>query len=481
MKKITSKTSNSDVISSMVYGFTNPMDSRPQRFRDKFTSRPTCVAKPFTRDNAVWGDETATTSLTLAPELFFCAVFRDIFRASVQYEANNENSLWRYDLWGTDGVGTTASWNGLSIWGDPDLEIVPANWTKAVAAFGTVYRPHGNTLYPGLHEDECYIWIDAGVSDAPGPYTRLGIDIDAAASANNEIILEALKWDNGVVRFAGSAGVITGASSFYLPMNVADGYQSGYYTFRFKRASGTSKKVSHVYLQSTMSSFGHHCAGTLDQCVAAIGNYRVLSASLMYTNTASPLNKQGQITAVQFGNGQTWNEFVQTGFDAISEANGAATIPIDKGMYAFLKPTGPSDFDMQTGSYNNNGIPMRTGFQLGSNKEFVVMMGQCTAPDSRNGYVTVCHHVEFETTDNWRAQSKTNVDPVAFDDALLILASLPQFSENANHLLAFAEKVRGMLQKGLKAVEVNVPKLLEWSFDHLPQIASAAGAAAALL
>lgn len=437
-------------------GITNPGRTKPTRFRSVYSSRATAVAKPFSKLNAEWHTSASPATNQLPETAMFAALFRDIFRAQVVYKANPTQKEAAYKAVFTNGKEASADMSWTTVDSSRDIDVSILYWNVDSSS---TWSPHGDRQYVGLikGDQKTYTWLD----HRTGATSTMSIAFNAAITNANDVVIVLYKWDNGVVTEFAQHGNSAGSSQIVFSIT-----ESGYYGFKVigpGRAAGASNLHPTAMAWATDSDiFAHLPAATLTQNLAAINDNRVLAASIMYTNTASPLNKQGKIAMLQFGSGFSWHTLATAGFDQIADSNGAIAIPINEGMYGYLKPTGPDDFDLQKGAVAINSEVVECGFILDGPHEYIVCIADVTTEGGRDGYFTFNHHVEYETTDVWRDQEYPGANPKEYEDALLLISKLTQFSTNDNHLTKFIGQVRNLLSKGVNAAEIAIPKAMSF-------------------
>jgi len=394
----------------------------------------------------------------------YAAVFRDIYRAAVVYKANTTGAQQIYELVFTNGetVAMSPSW------------IVPSSFRRyqvqtvyAKVSASSSWAPHGSYQYPGYvtGDHRSYHWLDATASFDCTVNVTLSIPNPTA----NSWVLNVYRWDDGIVTLVNSAGNAAGASSLSVDLT-----QSGYYSFEFEFLSSAVGTLVEMYWASSASSYAHLSAGPLEANLLAVGQYRVNAASLMYTNEASPLNKQGKIAGLQYGFARQWFDFAAAGYDEVAKANRAVALPIADGMHIFMKPRAASDFDLKRGTIVNNGQAVYTGYPLDAQEEYIMLFGSVTDTNGRDGYFTICHHIEYETTDTYREVLSPHIDPEAFREASLLIVAIPQVHKNANHVLQIVSKIRDALRKGASSINLHVPKVIQLAQKDERRIAKAA-------
>jgi len=445
---------------------TNPMESRPVRFRDAFSAKETALSSPFIRMDAAWN--TTSGSTLMAADTIMAFQFRDIYRSLVVYDANLNNLNAVYDFAVSNGLTTSTDCTSI-IEIEPDA-VIAVEAPYAVPHSSSQWKPHGDMMWCGRANDHpaSFFFINGG----SGHSDYLNIYFSSPIAGAGDLVIRLLRYENGIVQTHSTWESPVGAANASFTIN-----SSGY--FGIEIACGPTMNylsVTRITFICAGATFRHLSAGGLDANIKAVGDHRVLSSSLMYTNKAAPLNLQGEIVGMQYSGSRPWDVVAAGGFKGIAESNGSTIYRADKGMYAFIKPTGPENFQLKNGPVNVSGHITRAGFMLDAPDPYVVIAVNVDQENGRDGRWTSCVHIEYETTDTWRPVLQPDADPEAYRDAFLIIGRMGQFSHNPNHLSKFWNSVKSHLDKGVRALHLN-PKQVLAALDMVaPQVTTVARA-----
>lgn len=159
---------------------------------------------------------------------------------------------------------------------------------------------------------------------------------------------------------------------------------------------------------------------------------RITSVSLMLTNTASPLNRQGQVTGLQIPKRTLWTDYID--YEDIASSNKATTFNVVNGMYGFLKPTDDEDLRMETFRYATDDTDDEYVFDVLPKSDYLTIQAQITDSAGRQGYFTPCHHIEFSTLSQWFSTETSALRPEELETSLRLLSRMPQWHENDFHI-----------------------------------------------
>jgi len=163
---------------------------------------------------------------------------------------------------------------------------------------------------------------------------------------------------------------------------------------------------------------------------------RITAVSLMYTNTASNLNNQGQIVGLQAPKGSAWLQF--TDFQTVAADKKSVTRDIKEGNYGFLKPTStldiaamviyelPSD-GIQATQYEDN------VFTIYPESDYLVTIASCNVLAGQVGYLTIAAALEYTTLNQWIEVRRGKLTDQELKEALFVLSGLQQWHTNELH------------------------------------------------
>lgn len=193
----------------------------------------------------------------------------------------------------------------------------------------------------------------------------------------------------------------------------------------------------------------------IDDIITTIDAIRIIGASVMYTNTASPLNRQGQITGLQVPKNVLFTQVLDQA--AIAQLAKSQTIDIVNGMYGFLKPTATTDLDMRSFEFISleNADFVDTVFDIYPQSDYLALGSNVIDPNGRQGYLTFAYSVEYETFNQWAELQVTDVSSKDVDTALRALSAVPQWHTNSFHvddIWNFIKDAAGAVWGGIKEV-----------------------------
>jgi hypothetical protein len=186
------------------------------------------------------------------------------------------------------------------------------------------------------------------------------------------------------------------------------------------------------------TEYGHLPVGQVTTNLSAVRQARVNAVSLHWQNTASDLFAAGDVTGAQLSAGTNWLSLVSLP-DQFRILADAQNYLAKFGIYGFLKPTEPSDFDMVEVITDQNGAgqPLKACFDLETGHDFLGVMVSLpptyTSQIPLSGLWLVTHGLEYHTLDQWRVTMEPDCLPEDFEHAALILSKIPQWHENPTH------------------------------------------------
>ena len=161
---------------------------------------------------------------------------------------------------------------------------------------------------------------------------------------------------------------------------------------------------------------------------------RLTGVSLMYTNTASPLNHQGQIVGLQVPKGTSWLQY--TSFSDVSEDKKSVTRDIVEGCYGFLKPTSEDDFKMciyEVPGDTTIGTDEDIVFSLYPDSDYLAVIASVNVTAGQTGYLTVAASLEYTTLNQWISVKQGQLSDVELKESLEVFSRIPQWHTNALH------------------------------------------------
>nr|WPR18471.1 MAG: hypothetical protein [Chemarfal virus 203] len=326
--------------------------------------------------------------------------------------------------------------------------------------------PHGGYLYPGRlgPTDPCRGWLVSQTGSISVNIPPFG-GLPPGATVNCSVKrFAATEWiDYASVNFNPGAGLTQSFTA----------NSTGYYCITFDAVLvGPSAGAAALMLGTTTikqsGALSRMCWAqtalpNLEDVLPQVRAYTVAAVSLMYTNTASPLNRQGQIVGLQLPRNTNPLSFID--FDILASEAKASICDVVNGRYAFLKPTSPSDFDKEVFQYQAafSTIDNDYVFPLIPKSDYLVIHAQVTDPNGRQGYWTFDHNIEYTSISQWADLRVPTIQPKDFELALMMLAKVPQWHTNALHLSDIwdgIKEVAGKVWSGVKEVASVAAPLL---------------------
>jgi len=423
--------------SQIVKAITLPIDTAPVRFTSEFTTRPTSVAVPWAKANVTWPTSASSTYQDLPTKNEYGAfLFRDPLRAYISYNANPTGSNCTYRLTAIDNYGSTAL--NFNFTNNETMYVAgPATLVGGIAF-------HGQYLYPGTDANVpgSFFWVDdAAVGTSSVQYVQ-----NEAMPANQTLEVRLYKWSpKGLqnVTFLSLQNTTSGQ------VNSLATSGSGYYGISFKYSLTNGAFTGRIDLKTTSSSvWEHHCLPYFENNYASVSAMRVNAASIMYTNMAAEMYREGKIAAIQSPLTTPWYSWWKntTGFTtSVQGGEGGELFEADNGIYGFLKPSQPDDFNITRPVIGDAINGYRMAFQLSHRNDYVVIAANISNTQNggqgQDGYLTVAFQVEFETTDVWRTVGKSRFSAESFRKGLNFVKDVPQFHENPLHIGEIIRKV----------------------------------------
>jgi len=373
-----------------------PKEYPAVRLGTSFGSYQTAVANPFRITNSGWDSGTNSTSAFL---------FRDPYRFFISRVTTTSPSVYQYQVQGT---GQSIAVEAIGLQFGPLLNVATTTATNTV---------HGNALYPGRFSDSkrSWIWVEAGQ-----PLT-----ITNPTTATLSFFPYFLTPD-GTEQITATQTV---ASLTPLIFNVAF---SGYWSFDVN-ATANVAFVPLISLNIPAGTWwGHRSVPWMTANYSSCDAMKLYAGSLMFTNEASPLNRQGKIAAAQIPQGRDWRNY--TSYSTVAGVKDAYVSDAENGYYGFLKPTQPHDIDFIENNSIGIGGLVFAWFDLSVPSDFMAVNVTVTTPLGQDGYYTYAAAFEYRTSDQWRDVEHPTITAETVMDSMSLVARLPQHHENPFHL-----------------------------------------------
>lgn len=407
---------------ALLANFSLPADAPALRIGSAFGSDPTALANLRSRESVVFPTTGLTNEISETNHLSF--MFRDPLRNLVHVHGITALTVVDYEsafqMKVNDGSG----------------EWFPEYAGPFLRSVNDTSNLHGDAMfmgvlgesdpYRGFHVSNGFKVTVTFYSFAPAWVTTLFVDL---------YVLEGKSWQlyrTGTITPPAPGAVIFTS----LP--------TGYYAIKarfgpFNITAGGALTVAGLVSVSNVNSLGmawaHKAAPQISGFRDNIETFCTLGSSLMYTNTASPLNRQGKLLARELPAKTMWHNFID--FDAVANQSLALVKDAPEGLYAFIRPSGNEVGQFRTLQYNTGNLVGTYDdeflFTLYPEEPYVLIHAQITTAAGRDAYLTRCISMEYTSLAMFIEQAKGVVSEDDLKIALKLLAELPQFHDNPFH------------------------------------------------
>lgn len=427
----------------------SPALHKTHRWADKFNGMATATSNPWKVIQAPWIGTGTQTGLSMATSDLLLIGKRNAECNYILYNCNAAGTAWGYQFFGASSgavgaftnVAPSQTWaqnmNPLYAGGNVVLKTPYAVPTSA-------YQPHGKLWFAGRADGDIlrrFFWIDAPVGG--GLTTLTLVFANMAVGASCCLSIDAWQQDGSIV-YDFAQGTAANAGSLTSTLTMLGG-GSNYYSFNIlcltSATSGPAFVAGFVNLQLTLnatcSSYEHHCVPYYETNFGSTDGIRVEAMSMMYTNTAQEIYKNGEITCYQAPQDTYWTDFAglaSAGLTRLNASQGKVIMEAKEGMYQWLQFTQPSDFQFQTYVSTKDGVLYDSFWPLDNKSAYLVMYIQVPINTGSAGYFTIATGMEFQTTDPWREVDFASMTEVEWNLALNSCRNIPRTASNKLHL-----------------------------------------------
>lgn len=253
---------------------------------------------------------------------------------------------------------------------------------------------------------------------------------------------------------------------FTLPLGSLTGSSYRALQYNSQGVNLTNVTPATIKFVGNCTAFQHMSMAQWNQFGQSVQTVSVNSASLMWTNTASELNRQGQACQLQVPAGQSWPAMVNiTSVGNVAGGSGdiwlttsmlpgAVAREAKNGAFSFLRPTSATkSFTRFNTQVFDGGLPLVS--KTDPDDDFLMMylnIGSTT--NAQTGYWTAVHGAEYETLDVTRELVTPPTRAIDFLSAIDISTSLEQHHTNGLHISDIVNGVAGVANALLPASRV---------------------------
>ncbi len=178
--------------------------------------------------------------------------------------------------------------------------------------------------------------------------------------------------------------------------------------------------------------WAHKAAPQISDFKENVDTFTVLACAGMYTNVASPLNRQGKIVTRELPAVSNWENFLD--FDTTANASLAVVMDAPTGAYAFTRPLGDSMFELKTLQYDNYDLPDEEFlFDLFPKEPYLLIHASIAITAGQDAYFTRWISLEYTSLSMFINQKVGTITEDELKTALYLLSRVPQVHENPLH------------------------------------------------
>lgn len=449
----------------------DPINSTQVRWPDEFNSSPTATSNPFVRQPVGFGnghDNDTSTAIGF--------VFRNsLARAAVLYDGNSTSQPYQYSIYGsTNGDESefspsqvpTPAWTETFGAADSSKAAVfrPMCTPYAVPSGPSSYQPHGPILMAGEVEenkDLRFFWLD--------DYATLTLNYSSASAFN--IALSYWSPDDFRPTYGTLACGLGANQTIVLKSLVSSGTNAGgYYALSINSTTNQAISINSLNIAGSDEVYCHLCAPGLYPIIGGVGSHRTIGSSLMFTNKASEINRQGKIITAQLPRGSYWTNYASASYDQISSLPDSKPFEAKNGCYAFTKPTDRTDFEFKNEWLTQVGVLIDCYYELDSDSPPIVICANISATTGQDAYWTHAYSIEYFTTNQWLPVGTSRVSHELGSTALDQLKLIYQFHENPLHIGEIWNNIKRVSAKAMKFVQDYGPTAVALAEFALPFI-----------
>lgn len=454
-----------DSMNAIAYSIAACGSVPPIRWGSAYATVQTAVAMPYEKRDVPW---TATAVpnpgyQSLPTNNFVAFAFRDYLCANILYDPNRAALAAQYTCYGVGVLAAnlqattpTSTWTENVVGYVKTPLFIP--YAKPTTGIGLTYTPHGQ-LWPASADDGNsrgrFFWLDAGSTAA--------LNVKSDVNTGCRFFLDSWTME-GVHEgtYSVSVDLVAGEAQDLVTALVV---KPGYYSLNILTFYDSALTFSNVWLGlGTGSHFCHLTAPEFMQNTPSVDSVRVNASSILYTNRAAEMYKEGSVAMCQVPVGDNWTEYVAadgSGFSKMSKSNIGCEMTAKKGAYVWLKPGQPTDHEFLQYHTVQDGMLVDCRRPLRPKSAFIGLYAQIDVGLYQNGRLTMSIMLEYQTLDTWRDLKYAATSSTLFEEALSQLKRAPQFCENPLHLKSIWNAIKSGAGFAANAITKYGPKVAQ--------------------
>lgn len=388
-----------------------PDELPPVRVSDSYSTDPTATAKVNIDLKLNWSGA-STGSVPEDDTLVF--MFRDPLRWLVVYDPNTSGQTYRYNWQQFPGFGSFQGPGGTE-W--------PLNVSVATLDPTSQWAPHGQTQFAGDANGYGYLYVDQDVDIV---VTDVG-----TVEAGTLYIWE---YSQGVRNYYDSQPFTGNSTITYTPTS------GGYFGLSVLFPGGAHAITVYTGDAVGQPVFRQIATPDVENNLHRVQSMCMSASSLLWRNTASYDNAQGDVGSVTIGPSIEWWTLVtnnSASYNGLAGLfpNGWKSFFAAKGLYTFLRPCDEEDIEFKSdvkaypaGQYSF------ARFNLRSTTSFAACAMSVSNDAGRDTLLRCAAHIQYQTNDCW---AETRAPDSNVDDwlaAVKMLANVPNITENPVHV-----------------------------------------------
>lgn len=415
---------------SVILSMSAPEQFEPVRLGSVAGSYETAVANPFGVYQAWWNSFNSSNGFIFRDPCRFFVYYYDLAPAT-----GNSNYVFSY-------ANLPLKIANSSTGGDP-MPGYPLPWSSGV-------QTHGPKLYPGRKKGSLrsYYYLANGyiaVLNQTNPPTSIGGSLWFLGENGSELRIDT------------QPTTITASNVLQWSITVP-----GYYAIDLATAGTCAFGGTFTVSQQTGPGFftyAHRAVPDLETKAATAQAIKMIGASLMFTNDAGPLNRQGKLAALQVTQNRDWRNYLT--YDSLIASKLNYTNNAVNGYYGFLKPTEEDDLRFISNNAPIIGVIGNAWFDIDTPSDFLAFNIQVTDPDGRDGRYRIAAAMEYRTEDRWIDVEEPVIPYTVVQSAMSCACRMPQHHENPLHLDDILNYVKDVGRRLYTGLTETVPKVVE--------------------
>lgn len=426
------------------------------RFQDGYDSLPTAPFAPFDIIDMPVDSGAGVDGYGIPRDENWIFAFRDPRRGILIYDHNSASQPWTYQMF-----GGPAGDNSFTLPANTDLSITQGTCISP-------FQPHGSTWLGasnGESDDAAYFCMGRGLTVA---FTDT-IEFIGGVPPSTSCQLALDYISDGVRNLATITVTSTAGGSVGFDLSSAVPPLPPGLTYVKPRTISVPLTNCLINILGDSCVMRHLPLGRFFDVAASIDAFRANGLSVMYSNTAPDLSKNGDAVGWQVPKSIPWDVLLKKGYSYLTNRPGAGQQLAKEGIQGFWVPSAPSDFaflpvSSSWGSdLDYNGDAYQDLYPVSPQSDYLAICTRIPVADGRAGRYTICCAGEGRTSNPWFADliSDDNSRDTS-ERAVALLRGMPQWHSNPSHIkdiLGWIRGHKGAVGDTLDAIGANFPQV----------------------